>query len=58
MRNLRNTRYSSWRAPSDITATCWDAGTDETLVTFGPSETGAKIELVRVTGQTASSSQL
>lgn len=48
MRNLRNIRHSVVRAPSDITATCWDAGKDEVLVACGPTEYDARIELLRV----------
>lgn len=58
MRNLRNISYSTWSAPSDITATCWDAVTDETLAVCGPSEAEAEIQLFRITGQNSPSSQL
>lgn len=48
MRNLRNIRHSVVKAPSDITTTCWDAGKDEVLLACGPTESDARIELLRV----------
>lgn len=58
MRNLRNIRYSICETESDITALCWDASTDEVLVTYGPSEgSHSQISLVRIADD-ASSSEL
>ncbi|KAJ9141969.1 Elongator complex protein 1 [Pleurostoma richardsiae] len=48
MRNLRTIRYDAAVAQADITATCWDAGKDEVLATFGPTEHDSRIELARV----------
>ncbi|KAJ0124928.1 hypothetical protein J7T55_006271 [Diaporthe amygdali] len=47
MRNLRNICHKVGKAPSDITATCWDPSKDELLVTCGPSDPDQKIELLR-----------
>ncbi|KAL8334655.1 hypothetical protein RB598_009083 [Gaeumannomyces tritici] len=54
MRNLRNIRYDLSRAESDISAACWDAGADEVLVTFGPTEAEARITLARIVNQPGS----
>lgn len=54
MRNLRNIRHDLSRAESDIDAACWDAGADEVLVTFGPTEAEAKITLSRIVNQPGS----
>ncbi|TVY18310.1 Elongator complex protein 1 [Lachnellula arida] len=53
MRNLRNTRYEQWSPPSQfegrpLTAATWDLANDSVLCTFGPTESNALIELVRV----------
>lgn len=48
MRNLRNICHKVGKAPSDITATCWDPSKDELLITCGPSDPDQKIELLRV----------
>lgn len=53
MRNLRNIRYETARCAADITSACWDAASDEVLVTFGPDENDGKIELARVANGTA-----
>lgn len=53
MRNLRNTRYSTWSLPAEhkerqITAAAWDTGNDSVICAYGPSESDTLIELVRV----------
>ncbi|KAI3394287.1 hypothetical protein diail_2934 [Diaporthe ilicicola] len=48
MRNLRNICHEVGKAPSDITATCWDPSKDEILLSCGPSALDHKIELLRV----------
>lgn len=48
MRNLRNICHKVGKAPSDISATCWDPSKDEVLVTCGPTAPDHKIELLRV----------
>ncbi|KAI6781536.1 Elongator complex protein-like protein [Emericellopsis cladophorae] len=47
MRNLRNVRFGRW-SQANITATCWDPEYDETICAVGPTETSARIELLRV----------
>lgn len=49
MRNLRNIRHDVCTTDLGVTATCWDAGTDEVLVTFGPTEADSNITLAKVT---------
>ncbi|KAF3765858.1 IkappaB kinase complex, IKAP component [Cryphonectria parasitica EP155] len=48
MRNLRNVGYKVSKAAADISAICWDASKDETLITCGPAAPDQKIELFRV----------
>jgi hypothetical protein len=48
MRNLRNICHKVGKAPSDITATCWDPSKDEVLITCGPTAPDHRIELLRV----------
>lgn len=60
MRNLRNVLYENWEPPAQfqgrlLTASSWDLANDSVLCTFGPTETDALIELVRI--KTGSSSQ-
>jgi hypothetical protein len=54
MRNLRRIRQEGFSAGAEITASCWDAGTDEVLITHGPTESKSEIELVRVSGYATS----
>ncbi|TVY55794.1 Elongator complex protein, partial [Lachnellula suecica] len=60
MRNLRNIQYEQWRPSAQFegrpfTAATWDLANDSVLCTFGPTESNALIELVRV--QTKAKSQ-
>jgi elongator complex protein 1 len=60
MRNLRNILYEKWEPPAQfhgrsLTASAWDLANDSVLCTFGPTETDALIELVRI--KTNSNSQ-
>ncbi|KAI2468252.1 IkappaB kinase complex, IKAP component [Annulohypoxylon bovei var. microspora] len=61
MRNLRNIRYNAWNSSTDlngeaITSTCWDPAKDEVLCTFGPSDEGGHIRLVRISEHVRASS--
>ncbi|EHA55569.1 elongator complex protein 1 [Pyricularia oryzae 70-15] len=55
MRNLRNIRYDVCKTDVDVTATCWDAGSDDILVTFGPTEADPSITLARISDEPGSS---
>ncbi|KIH95256.1 elongator complex protein 1 [Sporothrix brasiliensis 5110] len=48
MRNLRNIRYDVCHDATGATAACWDAGQDEVIAAFGPSEDEPKVRLTRV----------
>ena len=53
MRNLRNILHEQWKPPTQfqgrpLTASAWDLANDSVLCTFGPTETDALIELVRI----------
>ncbi|KAE9377847.1 elongator complex protein-like protein 1 [Stipitochalara longipes BDJ] len=53
MRNLRNVLCEEWEPPAKfqgrlLTSTTWDLANDSVLCTFGPTETDALIELVRI----------
>jgi hypothetical protein len=50
MRNLRKFRHEEFPADSEFTGACWDASTDEVVISHGPTESKADIELLRVTG--------
>ncbi|KAH6674491.1 elongator complex protein-like protein 1 [Halenospora varia] len=57
MRNLRNIRYEPWSPPAQfqerpVTSATWDLANDSVLCTFGPTESNALIELVRVKNTT------
>ncbi|KAK0706398.1 IKI3 family-domain-containing protein [Lasiosphaeria miniovina] len=58
MRNLRNIGHGVFRAPSAISASCWDAARDEILVTYGPTADAASIELVRLSRDASPPSSL
>lgn len=53
MRNLRNILHVKWEPPAQfqgrhLTSSTWDLASDCVLCTFGPTETDALIELVRI----------
>ena len=59
MRNLKNVLYENWEPPAQfrgrlLTASTWDLSNDSVLCTFGPTETDALIELVRITTKSTS----
>lgn len=59
MRNLRNVLYEQWEPPAEfqerpLTASAWDLANDSILCSFGPTETDALIELVRIETKTNS----
>lgn len=51
MRNLRNIRYDVCHDATGATVACWDAGQDEMIAAFGPSEDEPKVRLARIVGQ-------
>ncbi|CAK7209101.1 Putative elongator complex protein 1 [Sporothrix bragantina] len=52
MRNLRNIRYDVCRDAAGASAVCWDAGQDEVIAAFGPSEDEPRVRLARIIDQT------
>lgn len=48
MRNLRAVRYDACRAAAGASAVCWDAGRDELVAAFGPSEHAPQVRLARI----------
>ena len=51
MRNLRAIRYDVCHSTDNATAACWNAGQDEIIVAFGPSEDEPKVRLARIVDQ-------
>lgn len=53
MRNLRNIAHGVFRDPDScsapaISASCWDAASNEVIVARGPTADDARIELLRL----------
>ena len=48
MRNLRNIRFTLWKPPKIVTASCWDASNDDVVLASGPSTESSEIELFRI----------
>jgi elongator complex protein 1 len=51
MRNLRSIRYDVCHDATGTSAACWDAGQDEVIAAFGPSEDEPKVRLARIVDQ-------
>ncbi|CAK7228876.1 Putative elongator complex protein 1 [Sporothrix eucalyptigena] len=51
MRNIRNIRYDVCRDAIGASAACWDAGQDEVIAAFGPSEEEPRVRLARIIDQ-------
>ena len=61
MRNLRNIKFDIWRSPEDysirpVTAVAWDSASGDAILTYGPSEEDALVELVRASKNNAARS--
>lgn len=62
MRNLRNIKFDIWRSPEEysirpVTAVAWDSGSEDVVLTYGPSEEDTLVELVRASRTTARSDE-